>query len=138
MNEPRVVEYVERWMQEMETTCKAVRDAVRASTRATRFMVDEFDSQFTTNLTLELQPSVREPVVYHSILVSASRSGSGTIALGTRIMPFSFVGNTIVEIECNIRLYENDARVLTVASAGGFSQNLYFEMAGIMYPHVTY
>lgn len=98
-------------------------------------MVDEIDSRFTTDLVSELTASVREPVLYTTILVSASQSGGATLRLGTRIIPVSLQHNAVSQLDVAIQLFEHEIRTCTWSFIVGNPQAIHFEMMGYMFPH---
>jgi len=133
--EQRIKEYVTRWLQEIDESVKGISDYVHDITRESRFMVDEFDTRISA-VSLELQASSREPVVYEFITVATSVAA--TLLLGNRRRIAIPAG--ITSFNTKMRLYENDQRILISGTpeAPGAAGQLFLEMTGHMYPHITF
>lgn len=127
---------IEKWIGDINSSVKDVQDYVHGLTRESHFMIDEFDSAFATSI--ELKPSSREPVVYTTILVAMlGGAGVGTILVGRRRITFNTNVSQLTTIQCAMRVYENDRRILLngTPEAPDVAVQMYFEMTGRMFPH---
>lgn len=134
--EQMVKEHVKRWLSDINASVKDVQDYMRGLTRESKFMVDEFDSAFATQI--ELKPTSREPVVYNTIVVSVNGGlGISTLLIGRRRLTINNNVNQITTIKCEMRVYENDRRILLSGTpeAPDAAVQMFFEMTGRMFPH---
>lgn len=131
--ELRANRLITKWIEDIAHASDTLRKYMEDVTRESKFMVDEFDSRVSA-VSMELLPSVREPVVYEFLMVQAG--AAATLILGVRRRISIPAGITSMPIK--MRLYENDQRILIAGTPEnpGAATTLYLEMTGYIYPHV--